>query len=119
MYTAGKEGTIQKWDLTNGKKLATFPLIRLPSSKSNKGKGKAKITPTGANSDVHGHTDEVLALAISTDGKYLASGGRDRILGIWDTESNKWVRGFSGHRDIISVSLFLFRLLPQLFTLSL
>lgn len=56
---------------------------------------------------LEGHTDEVLALALSSDGKILASAGRDRRLGVWDVsgDSPKWVKSFGGHRDIISVSL--------------
>ena len=84
-----------------------MPKIKLPKSLTkSKGKGKAKVLPTGANGEVQGHTDEVLALAVSPDGKYLASGGRDRIVCIWDTETNKWLKGFSGHRDTISVCAF-------------
>jgi len=54
--------------------------------------------------DMDGHTDQVLALALSSDGKYLASGGKDRKVGVWDAELGNWVKGFTGHRDTISVS---------------
>lgn len=50
-----------------------------------------------------GHTDEVLALAVSGDGRYLASAGKDRRVGVWDVEKAEWVKGFGGHRDTISV----------------
>lgn len=50
-----------------------------------------------------GHTDEVLTLALSDDGMYLASAGKDRRVCVWDAEKGKWVRGFGGHRDTISV----------------
>jgi ribosomal RNA-processing protein 9 len=46
----------------------------------------------------------VLALALSGDGKYLASGGRDRKVAVWDVEKEEWVKGFGGHKDTISVS---------------
>ena len=67
----------------------------------NKGKGKSRAPP----GDIAGHTDEVWALALSPDGKYLASGGKDRRVGVWDVEKEEWVKGFGGHRDCISVSL--------------
>lgn len=70
---------------------------------SARAKGKAKYANTA---DIEGHIDEILALAISGDGKYLASGGKDRKLGIWDVESGAWVKGFAGHKDSISVSDF-------------
>ena len=66
----------------------------------SKGKGKAKADP----SDLEGHTDEIWALALSPDGRLLASGGKDRRIGVWDVNEDKWVKGFSGHRDSISVS---------------
>lgn len=111
LYTSAKEGNIIKWDSAKtGRKLASFPRIPAPPSSKNKGKGKAH-PQTGANAmsldgPSNGHSDEILALAISSDGKYLASGGRDKILGIWDVETDTWIRGFSGHRDIISVCGF-------------
>ena len=77
--------------MTNGKKLATFRKVR-----PEKGKGKRAI-------DLNGHTDEVLALAICGDGTYLASGGRDKKVGVWDVEKAEWVKGFGGHKDAVSV----------------
>ena len=93
LYTAGKEGSIIRWDLRTGKKLST-------AYKQRSVKGKQKAAPDG-------HTDEIWALALSSDGKYLASGGKDRIVGVWDVENTEgisWVKGFTGHRDSISVS---------------
>lgn len=100
LYTSGKEGSIIKWDLSSGRKLATTPKVRPPKI-DVKGKGKAV-----AHSEIKGHTDEVLALALSGDGKFLASAGRDSKLCIWDSEKDDWVKGFAGHlghKDIISV----------------
>lgn len=67
---------------------------------SGKGKGKAKAEPTG---DLQGHSDEIWTLALSPDGRLLASGGKDRRIGVWDVEKNEWLKGFGGHRDSISV----------------
>lgn len=64
------------------------------------GKGKAKEDPEA------GHTDEVLNLAVSHDGKVLASAGKDKIVGVWDVagEGGKWMRGLAGHKDRVAVS---------------
>jgi len=94
LYTAGKEGSIIKWDLCTGKKLSV-------AYKQRSVKGKQKADPGG-------HTDEIWTLALSSDGKYLASGGMDCVIGVWDVESTdgiSWVKGFTGHRDSISVSV--------------
>ena len=33
---------------------------------------------------IEGHNDEILCQAISPNGKYLVSGGKDRIVRVWD-----------------------------------
>ncbi|KAJ7045354.1 WD40-repeat-containing domain protein [Mycena alexandri] len=104
LFTSGKEGSIIKWDLASGKKLATFPKVRPLQTTSKKGKAKGFGDPA-----VQGHTDEVLALALSGDGKYLASAGKDRRLGVWDAEAGVWLKGFvgqMGHKDMISALAF-------------
>ncbi|KAG6817022.1 hypothetical protein H0H87_000644 [Tephrocybe sp. NHM501043] len=105
LYTSGKEGSIIQWDLATGKRLLTFHKIRPPNSQTKgKGKGKAPI-----DLNLKGHTDEVLALALSDDGRYLASAGRDRKLVVWDVEKGEWVKAFGGnlgHKDIISALSF-------------
>ncbi|KAF5384358.1 hypothetical protein D9615_003157 [Tricholomella constricta] len=103
LFTSGKEGSIIKWDLSTGKQLATFHKIRPPSS-NEKGKGKALL-----DLSLKGHTDEVLSLALSGDGQYLASAGRDRKLVVWDAEKGEWIKAFGGnlgHKDIISALSF-------------
>lgn len=72
-----------------------------PHSRAEKGKGKQ--TDVG---ETKGHTDELLALAVSSDGKFLVSAGKDRRIGVWDAEMGEWIRAFSGplgHKDTISV----------------
>ncbi|KAJ6605078.1 WD40-repeat-containing domain protein [Mycena sp. CBHHK59/15] len=106
LFTSGKEGSIIKWDLVSGKKLATFHKVRPTKPPSAKAKGKTKGFGDPA---AEGHTDEVLALALSGDGKYLASAGKDRRLGVWDAEQGVWIKGFvghMGHKDLISALAF-------------
>lgn len=52
-----------------------------------------------------GHQGEILCLAASEDGKYLVSGGRDRVVGIWNVEQEepKWITGMRGHKDAVTV----------------
>lgn len=95
LYTAGKEGSVMKWNLRTGKKISV-------AHKQRQQKGKQR-------EEVNGHTDEIWTLALSSDGKFLASGGKDRKVGVWNVEGENgltWVKGFGGHRDSISVSAF-------------
>lgn len=57
---------------------------------------KGKVTDEG-------HFGNILALAISSDGKHLASAGTDKLIKVWDTRSNTLIDSFKGHRGAISV----------------
>ena len=124
LYTSSKDGSIIKWDMrailssSEATSSTTPPRIsqavyfpkkpsevqlskRNPQTKKKPEdtKGKAKAFDAG------GHTDEVLALALSHDGKVLASGGKDKVLGVWNVEGEegKWLRGLGGHKDKVAV----------------
>jgi ribosomal RNA-processing protein 9 len=51
-----------------------------------------------------GHTNEVWALTLSSDGKYLVSGGKDRRICVWSLDScgTKFVKALGGHKDSIT-----------------
>ena len=56
-----------------------------------------------------GHTDEVYSLAFSSDGKYLASGGKDKKLFIWQVSEKCPNLGFSqNHKKSITDIKFTF-----------
>jgi ribosomal RNA-processing protein 9 len=57
------------------------------------------------NRKVEGHYDEVICHAISPNGKYMVSGGKDRIVRVWDIHNQKQIQTFLGHRDTITVSI--------------
>jgi ribosomal RNA-processing protein 9 len=62
--------------------------------------------PTGKAKNPDGHVGHVLAVAVSSDGRFLASGGMDNFVKIWDTRTNDHFATFKGHRDAISVGFF-------------
>lgn len=68
---------------------------------------KLHVFPGGQKSakEFEGHTDHVFALAISSNGEYLASGGRDKKINIWSVKDNKHLAVFPHHKDAISVSI--------------
>ncbi|CAE6441560.1 unnamed protein product [Rhizoctonia solani] len=104
LYTSSKDGSITKWSLKDATHLTTYakiPSHTLPMTRKGKGKGRRAV-----GADIEGHIDEVLALAISFDGRYLASGGRDRRILVWDVKEDKFVKAFEGHKDAITALAF-------------
>ncbi len=53
-----------------------------------------------------GHLDQVNALAMSSDGNILASGGNDMLLKLWDMSSGKEIRTLSGNDASFNLVLF-------------
>lgn len=50
----------------------------------------------------HGHTKNILSVAVSPSGKFLATGGEDKKLIIWDAATLTPLKTFTQHRDAIS-----------------
>ena len=48
-----------------------------------------------------GHTDEVLTISVSADGKRLLTSSDDKTLRLWDAVTGKELRVFEGHTDLI------------------
>ncbi|XP_069101612.1 U3 small nucleolar RNA-interacting protein 2-like [Argopecten irradians] len=89
IFTGSKDCSIIKWDIQRGKKVAVIPGGRKGTEKSHVG-----------------HTDHILCLAISSDGKYLASGGRNKLVHIWNPDDCSHLHYFPGHKDAISSLAF-------------
>lgn len=48
----------------------------------------------------NGHIDQILSVAYSPDGKYIASGSWDCTVRVWNVETGELVAGpFKGHSD--------------------
>ncbi|XP_039530036.1 U3 small nucleolar RNA-interacting protein 2 isoform X1 [Pimephales promelas] len=85
IFSASKDCSIIKWEAESGKKVHRIA-------------GGRK----GTEEDHVGHTAHVLCMAISSDGKYLASGDMNKLIMIWDPETCKHVYKFTGHRGAVS-----------------
>lgn len=82
-FSASKDGTILHWDVDSGK----HEKYQWPSEEVLRSHG-ARDTQAPATK----HSRHVLALAVSSDGKYLASGGLDRHIHLWDTRTRKHIQ---------------------------
>lgn len=82
-FSASKDGTIVHWDVDSGKgENYTWPseeILRSHGAKDPQGRGTK-------------HSKHVLTLAISSDGRYLASGGLDRHVHLWDTRTREHIQ---------------------------
>mmetsp|Transcript_17604 Transcript_17604/g.29724 ORF Transcript_17604/g.29724 Transcript_17604/m.29724 type:complete len:204 (-) Transcript_17604:319-930(-) len=55
---------------------------------------------------MQGHWDEVSTFTISQNGKFLISGGKDKMVRVWDIHNQKQIQSFKGHRDTITGAKF-------------
>ncbi|RMB99977.1 hypothetical protein DUI87_23386 [Hirundo rustica rustica] len=91
IFSASKDGSLIKckWEVDSGKRLCVVP-------------GGKK----GTEERHMGHASQVLCMAISSDGKYLATGDKNKLIMIWDAATCKRLHIFTGHRDAVSALSF-------------
>ena len=80
-YTVSKDMCLTKYDITD--------FTKRPK-KLKHAKGGVRFIPKTTveiENTTEGHYDEILTVAASPDGKYVVTGGRDRKLIVWSTES--------------------------------
>ncbi|XP_028759356.1 U3 snoRNP-associated protein-like EMB2271 [Neltuma alba] len=96
-FSASKDGTIMHWDVNSGKS----EKYQWPSDEVLRSHGMKEPQGRARN-----HSKHVLALAASSDGRYLATGGLDRHVHLWDTRTREHVQAFQGHNGPVSCLTF-------------
>ena len=82
-FSACKEAALIQWDMRACIRLATLNDPRKPALKRH-------------------HTGRILSLAVSSDGRLLASGGTEGKVELWNVSSGKHVHTFSGHKAAVT-----------------
>jgi WD40 repeat protein/serine/threonine protein kinase len=75
------------------------PSISKPPPVVEEGPFRIPAGPVGEVRRFEGHTDKVMALALSPDGRRAISAGADRTLRLWDLTTGEELRRFDGHTD--------------------
>ncbi|GIK64644.1 MAG: hypothetical protein BroJett018_24380 [Chloroflexota bacterium] len=87
VLSASWDNSLRLWDTSTGQLMRRF----------------GEQTSTGELVRLlEGHTDRINAIAMSADGKWAASGSRDRSVILWDVETGTPVRQLVGHTDQIT-----------------
>ncbi len=90
VFSCSKDGALIKWDLESGSK--TY--IKKSRSKD-------------ASRQLSGYLSELLCVALSSDDRYVASGGRDNCVRVFDARSKfAEINSFTGHRGAVTSLAF-------------
>jgi hypothetical protein len=91
LASGSSDRSIKIINATTGRELKTLAGIKLEEDSADR-KKKAPDPKTLA-----GHTDGVLTVRFSPDGKQLLSGSLDNTVRLWDVDSGKTLQTFQGH----------------------
>lgn len=89
IYIGCKNGIIEKWDISSEIPVRTEQVRRV--------RDKKVFT---------GHLDDVLCMAISSDGGRIATGGSDKRICVWNTDTMQHLKTFTQHRGPVMVPPF-------------
>ncbi|KAL1616338.1 pre-rRNA processing protein [Diplodia seriata] len=117
-YTATKDMCLSKWSIPAPLDVAVeHPSNMVPrTTPSQVAWTKGNKNHAGDPSYQH-HTGPILCVAVSPDGKFVATGGADKKLIIWRAEDLSPLKVFTQHRDAV-ISLAFRRGKNQLFSAS-
>lgn len=113
VYIVSKDKTLTKWELATpsdpqadvsneNSKRPPRPQRKKPKRVSY-ARGLRKVAETG---EEQGHTASILSVAVSPSGRFVATGGADNKLIIWNAETLTPAKTFTQHRDSVSCLSF-------------
>jgi ribosomal RNA-processing protein 9 len=117
-WTISKDLCVEKWEIADPKSYAPDPTR--PSNMTPRRTPKKVVSRKGnknkkGDRSFLGHTGEIISIAVSDSGKYLATGDTHARLIIWDADTLAPRHLFTRHRDAVT-SLSFRRGTDQLFS---
>lgn len=94
VYTGSKDGSIIKWSIKNPRIIAKVNSAGKRTSKNSKDTAQKH------------HIRHINCIAISSDDKFLATGGWDKLIRIWSPDDLSWLHTFSMHRQEVTSLIF-------------
>lgn len=119
--TADKDGHVWQWRLADGAQIARLPRTAAAaptSSTSGAARRRARARRHERAGGAYAGTADrppdagsgpIWTLALSDDGRFCATGGRDRTIGLWelsDAAPAQWLRALTGHKDSVRALAF-------------
>ncbi|KAJ1812460.1 pre-rRNA processing protein, partial [Coemansia sp. RSA 2599] len=89
IYSGSKDGSLIKWQRDTCRPIKVFPGQKKKNANHNRG-----------------HCDHILCVAVSSDGRYVATGGRDRRIHIWSVSDDQHLAVFHQHKDSVTGLVF-------------
>ncbi|WEW61281.1 pre-rRNA processing protein [Emydomyces testavorans] len=107
VYTVSKDKTLIKWELVSPTVPDSGqPNTRRPPRPVRKKPKKIRFIrglQKGNNGEEsQGHIGNILTVDVSPSGQFVATGGMDKRIIIWDAESLRPLKTFTQHRDAVS-----------------
>lgn len=93
-FTASKDGSVIKWCLASRKILNKVNSVKKKDAELNSKLAERR------------HVSHINAIAISSDDKFLATGGWDKKIRVWSPDNLSWLHSFTLHRREITALAF-------------
>lgn len=107
LVTCADDGTLKIWGTANGKLLRTIKVLSMPEGGVDPTPAPASAAPEVTSAQLPPLPARTVAsVAFSPDGSRIVSGDTDHLVKVWDVDSGKLIRTFTGHSGTVTSVAF-------------